>query len=149
MARLSASFRCFRGCDGSWPLTRALTTCPTCGGLLAVGHDMAALAETPGVAWRRLFDARWSPRAASGVWSKREWVAPEVPDDAVVTTGEGMTPLYPARRLAAELGFGELFVKQCGTTHTGSFKDLGMTVLVSVVLHAKRTAALAVRAIAC
>ena len=60
-----------------------------------------------------------------------------------------MTPLYPARRLAAELGFGELLVKQCGTTHTGSFKDLGMTVLVSVVNHAMRTGALSVRAIAC
>jgi threonine synthase len=72
-----------------------------------------------------------------------------VPDDAIITTGEGMTPLYPAQRLARELGFGELFVKQCGTTHTGSFKDLGMTVLVSVVNHGVRTGLLSVRAIAC
>jgi threonine synthase len=114
-----------------------------------VQHDVAALAQTPGAEWRRIFDSRWSARAASGVWSKREWVAPDVPDDAIVTTGEGMTPLYPARRLAGELGIGELLVKQCGTTHTGSFKDLGMTVLVSVVLHGKRTGALDVRAIAC
>ena len=34
-----------------------------------------------------------------------------------------------------DMGFGELLVKQCGTTHTGSFKDLGMTVLVSQVNH--------------
>jgi threonine synthase len=149
MPRLSAVFRCLRGCEGSWPLTRAIYTCPTCAGLLSVQHDMAALAETPGAEWRRLFDVRWSARATSGVWSKREWVVPEIPDDAIVTTGEGMTPLYPARNLAAELGLGELLVKQCGTTHTGSFKDLGMTVLVSVVLHGKRTGALDVRAIAC
>ncbi|OJY29534.1 MAG: threonine synthase [Myxococcales bacterium 68-20] len=153
---LSATFRCFRGCDGSYPLTQAIYRCPKCDSLLAVRHDMAALAETSGEAWRALFDRRWSATSASGVWSKREWVAPEVPDEAIVTTGEGMTPLVssaraagPVRRLASELDFGELLVKQCGTTHTGSFKDLGMTVLVSVVNHAVRSGALNVRAIAC
>jgi len=153
---LSATFRCFRGCDGSYPLTRAIYRCPKCDGLLAVQHDMQALAEMKGQDWRALFDQRWSPTSTSGVWSKREWVAPEIPDESIVTTGEGMTPLVtsawqagPVRRLAAELGFGELLVKQCGTTHTGSFKDLGMTVLVSVVNHAVRTGALNVRAIAC
>ena len=115
---------------------------------------MRALAETSGAAWRELFDTRFSAHArsgapSSGVWSKREWVAPDVPDATIVSTGEGMTPLYPARRLAREQGFGELFVKQCGTTHTGSFKDLGMTVLVSVVAHGLATGALSVRAIAC
>ena len=97
MTRPTATFRCFRGCEGSYPLTQAIYRCPKCDALLAVRHDMAALAETPGPEWRRLFDARWNARASSGVWNKREWVAPEVPDDAIVTTGEGMTPLYPAR----------------------------------------------------
>ncbi|MBX3207988.1 MAG: threonine synthase [Labilithrix sp.] len=153
---LSATFRCFRGCDGSYPLTQAIYRCPKCDGLLTVAHDMAALAETSGEEWRRLFDRRWSATSPSGVWSKREWIAPEVPEEAIVTTGEGMTPLVssaraagPVRRLASELGFGELLIKQCGTTHTGSFKDLGMTVLVSVVNHAVRSGALDVRAIAC
>lgn len=146
---LSATFRCFRGCAGSYPLSQAIYRCPKCDGLLEVHHDMAALGRTPGERWRAIFDERWSPRARSGVWSKREWVAPEVPDDAVVSAGEGMTPLHPAKRLAEELDLGELLVKQCGTTHTGSFKDLGMTVLVSVVHHAVRSGALRVRAIAC
>jgi threonine synthase len=155
MAHLSASFRCFNGCPGSFPLTQAIYRCPTCDGLLQVVHDLDALRATSGEAWRELFDRRWAPATSggrlppSGVWGKREWVAPEVPDDAIVTTGEGLTPLYPARRLADELGFGALHVKQCGTTHTGSFKDLGMTVLVSVVNHALRQASLEVRAIAC
>ncbi|HSD85960.1 MAG TPA: threonine synthase, partial [Kofleriaceae bacterium] len=34
---------------------------------------------------------------------------------------------------AKELGLGDVRVKQCGTSHSGSFKDLGMTVLVSMV----------------
>lgn len=147
--RPSATFRCFRGCEGDHPLSRALYRCPTCDGLLEVHHDLRALQETSGAQWRALFDGRWSPTSSSGVWSKREWVAPEVPGDAIVSMGEGMTPLYPATRLAEELGFSELFIKQCGTTHTGSFKDLGMTVLVSVVHHAVRSGALQVRAIAC
>lgn len=152
----SAHFRCFTGCAGSFPLTQAIYRCPKCDGLLEVAHDLDALRATSGDAWRAMFDARWAPSSArantsppSGVWSKKEWVAPELPDDAIVTTGEGMTPLYPAKRLASELGFGELLVKQCGTTHTGSFKDLGMTVLVSVVNHALRTNAVNVKAIAC
>ena len=155
MAHPNASFRCFKGCAGTFPLAAAIYRCPTCDGLLEVAHDLGVLRGKSGEEWRALFDARWAPTSnvlgapSSGVWSKREWVAPDVPDDAVVTTGEGMTPLYPARRLAAELGFGELLVKQCGTTHTGSFKDLGMTVLVSVVNHAMRTGALSVRALAC
>ncbi|MFO0741979.1 MAG: threonine synthase [Labilithrix sp.] len=146
---LSASFKCFRGCEGSFPLTQAIYRCPKCDGLLAVRHDLGALEEKTGTEWKKLFDERWSARSSSGVWNYREWVAPEIPDEAIVTTGEGMTPLYPARRLAKELGFGDLLVKQCGTTHTGSFKDLGMTVLVSVVNHAVRTGALKINAIAC
>jgi threonine synthase len=158
MAHPTASFRCFKGCDGTFPLTQAIYRCPNCDGLLEVAHDLGVLKKTSGDEWRALFDRRWGPTSnvkgvpsspPSGVWTKREWVAPEVPDEAIVTTGEGMTPLYPARRLADELGFGELLVKQCGTTHTGSFKDLGMTVLVSVVNHAMRAGALSVRAIAC
>jgi threonine synthase len=142
-------FRCFSGCEGSYPITQAIYRCPKCDALLMVQHDMAALAKTSGANWKKTFDERWGARMPSGVWSKKEWVAPEIPDEDIVTTGEGATPLYPARRLATEMGFGELLVKQCGTTHTGSFKDLGMTVLVSVVNHAKRTGKLDVKAICC
>ena len=46
---------------------------------------------------------------------------------------EGGTNLFWAERFGRELGMGDLWVKLCGNSHTGSFKDLGMTVLVSVV----------------
>ena len=46
---------------------------------------------------------------------------------------EGGTNLYWADRFGREIGLQELWVKLCGNSHTGSFKDLGMTVLVSVV----------------
>ena len=41
--------------------------------------------------------------------------------------------MFWAERFGRELGLEDLWVKQCGNSHTGSFKDLGMTVLVSVV----------------
>jgi threonine synthase len=46
---------------------------------------------------------------------------------------EGNTNLFWAKRLGQQLGIDDLWLKLCGNTHTGSFKDLGMTVLVSVV----------------
>lgn len=147
-----AQFVCFTGCEGSWPLTQAIYRCPTCGGLLAVKHDLGALAKTSAAEWRKTFDDRFRLAPfpySSGVWGKKEWVMPDVPDDAIVSTGEGATPLFRADRYAREEGFGELYVKQCGTSHTGSFKDLGMTVLVSVVNWGKKKGDLKAKAIAC
>ena len=43
------------------------------------------------------------------------------------------TNIFWAERYGRELGVEDLWVKMCGNSHTGSFKDLGMTVLVSVV----------------
>jgi len=51
----------------------------------------------------------------------------------VVSMCEGNTNLFWADRLGKQLGLNDLWIKLCGNSHTGSFKDLGMTVLVSVV----------------
>ncbi len=121
---------------GRWPLAQAIYRCPTCDSLLDVVHDMDALRTRSAADWKALFEARWrSPEEpyASGVWGKHEWVAPGVARANIVTAGEGATHLMPVPRLARELGLGDVRVKQCGTSHTGSFKDLGMTVLVSMV----------------
>jgi threonine synthase len=99
----------------------------------------------------KLFDDRYKRTAwpyGSGVWGKREWVAPMVPDDLIVSMDEGGTNLFWAERYGRQLGISDLWVKMCGNSHTGSFKDLGMTVLVSVVRQAV-TQGLQVRAIAC
>ncbi len=83
-----------------------------------------------------LFEERWRATRsamASGVWGKREVVAPHIRDEHIVTAGEGATALLPVPGYARELGLAEVLVKQCGVSHSGSFKDLGMTVLVSTV----------------
>jgi threonine synthase len=99
----------------------------------------------------RLFDERYMRSTwpyGSGVWGKREWVMPNVADDLIVSMYEGGTNLYWAERYGRQLGLTDLWVKLCGNSHSGSFKDLGMTVLVSVVRQAIREG-LNVRAVAC
>jgi threonine synthase len=120
--------------------------------LLEVAHDLDALRDRSAAAWMKLFDERYMRTHwpyGSGVWGKREWVAPEVPDDLIVSTGEGGTNLFWAERLGKEIGLSDLWIKQCGNAHTGSFKDLGMTVLVSVVRQAIAQGTVNVKAIAC
>jgi threonine synthase len=60
-------------------------------------------------------------------------VLPQIDDDCIVSLNEGNTNLFWAERYGASLGVEDLWIKLCGNSHTGSFKDLGMTVLVSVV----------------
>ncbi len=67
------------------------------------------------------------------MWSKKEWVVPFIDDENIVSTFEGNSNLLWADRYGKQFGMDNLWVKQCGNSHTGSFKDLGMTVLVSVV----------------
>ena len=116
-----AHFRCFAGCPGTFPLTEAIYRCPTCDGLLEVHHDIDALRDKKASEWRSIFDLRYRGHEfpyGSGVWGKREWIAPQVPDDHIVSTYEGATNLFHARRLGAEIGVPELYVKQCGNAHT-------------------------------
>jgi threonine synthase len=131
-----AWFQCIKGCPGELPLTDVVYECPTCGALLEVAHDIGELKKQSSAAWTRLFDARYKRTTwpyGSGVWGKKEWVAPHVADDNVVSLDEGGTNLFWAERYGAQLGLADLWVKMCGNSHTGSFKDLGMTVLVSTV----------------
>ncbi len=131
-----AWFRCIAGCPGEHPLDVPLYRCPTCHDLLEVAHDVEALRDRSPAAWMRLFDDRYKRTAwpyGSSVWGKKEWVAPHVRNECVVSMDEGGTNMLWAERFGREIGVEDLWVKQCGMEHTGSFKDLGMTVLVSTV----------------
>jgi threonine synthase len=95
-----------------------------------------------GAYWRKLFDSRVGKTTwpyGSGVWSKKEWVLPEIDDDDIVSVFEGNSNLFWAERFGKEVcDMTDLWVKHCGISHTGSFKDLGMTVLVSQVNRLRR-----------
>lgn len=102
-----------------------------CGGTLDVVHafdrhparvDFATLDQ-------RLGSFRASDR--SGVWRFREWVLP-LEEDRIFTKPEGNTNLYRSRSLADYAGLENLSLKHEGENPTGSFKDRGMTVAISV-----------------
>ena len=150
-----AWFECIRRCGGNdderYPLDQVIYTCPRCGGLLDVEHDVDALRDRSAAAWIKLFDDRIRTNEwpyGSGVWGKKEWVLPGLDNRNVVSMYEGHSNLFWAERLGRELGVEDLWVKLCGNTHTGSFKDLGMTVLVSQVKQ-MRAQGVPIRAVAC
>lgn len=121
------------------------------GGLLEVEHDITALLQRSASEWKSLFESRSGSHHwpyASGVWGKKEWVLPGIEDADIVSLNEGWTNLFYAQRLGEKLGLKDLWVKLCGNSHTGSFKDLGMTVLVSQVNRMRRLG-IPIQAVAC
>ena len=131
-----AWFQCIAGCAEHYSLQDILYRCPRCGNLLEVCHDLERLRQHPAAYWKQLFDSRFLRNQwpyGSSVWGKKEMVCPEVDNANIVSTFEGGTNLFWAERLGRDIGVPDLWIKQCGNSHTGSFKDLGMTVLVSMV----------------
>jgi threonine synthase len=108
-----------------------------------------------GMAWRQLFDERasrpplWSINIdqslldQSGVWRYRELILP-APPEQVISHPEGNTSLYPVglencgtgrighRQIGAYAGLERFSLKHEGENPTGSFKDRGMTVGVTM-----------------
>ena len=75
------------------------------------------------------------------MWRYRELLPS--PESAIVTLGEGFTPLLHARRLGEELGVANLWIKDESTNPTGSFKARGMAAAVTMarLLGARKLAA--------
>ena len=150
MKPFHAQFQNINGTD-TYPLDQVIYRSTVDGSLLEVHHDREALASRSPLEWKKLFAERrmsFKPADMSGIWSKREMVLPEIPEEDIVTLQEGWNPLFDASALAKELGMNKLFVKLCGNSHTGSFKDLSMTVLVSQVNHMIKKGA-SIDAVAC
>lgn len=107
-------------CGERYPPHPRLTRCTRCGGLL----DVKVTPREP-PSWRI-----WEQRRP-GVW--RYWeLLPAVSDTKPVTLGEGATPLVELERTGRMLGLRRLYAKNEGQNPTGSFKDRGMTVAVSL-----------------
>jgi threonine synthase len=71
------------------------------------------------------------PRPTRGLIARYLSWLPVADSDPVVTLGEGSTPLVSADVLSEQLGC-EVWLKVEGANPTGSFKDRGMTVALSV-----------------
>lgn len=129
-------YECIRGCGRRYSIYEVVYRCEDCGGLLDVVHDHQALKDRGPEEWKALFDSRSHANVwpyGSGVWGKKEWVCPLIDPENVVSMYEGHTNSFWAQRLGERIGLSDLWIKLSGNSHTGSFKDLGMTVLVSVV----------------
>lgn len=92
--------------DESYSLDEVIYRSQT-GALLDVKHDMEALKKAgDGAYWRKLFDSRVGKTTwpyGSGVWSKKEWVLPEIDDDDIVSVFEGNSNLFWAERFGKEV----------------------------------------------
>jgi threonine synthase len=132
-----AWFQCInQECRSIYPLNSVVYRCKKCGSLLEVQHDIQALSRRDAKAWMKLFEDRYKSTEwpyGSGVWGKKEWVLPQIGNDNIVSLYEGGTNLFWAERFGKMIGIDNLWIKLCGNSHSGSFKDLGMTVLVSQV----------------
>lgn len=94
-----------------------------CGGPLLVRYDLDKVRE----AWSR----EWIPNGPSSMWRYAP-VLPVSKPSAIVSLGEGMTPLINTRRLGARLGAADLWVKDEGVNPTGSFKARGLSCAISM-----------------
>ncbi len=94
-----------------------------CGGPLLVRYDLQKLRS----AWSR--DSLVS--APDNMWR----YAPALPvtkETSIISLGEGMTPLLPARRTGERIGAADLLIKDEGLNPTGSFKARGLSCAVSM-----------------
>lgn len=119
--------------------------CPKCGNLYDIEHnfDGCSLTKKTLEEYIRIFDERASLTAidsgglrainCSGVWRFKEWVMPFLPDYLIITLNEGIVPIVPAgKHLRDWIGDVDLYIIMEGMTPTGSFKDFGGTVMMSV-----------------
>ncbi len=103
--------RC-RECGRAYP-AEALHVCEYCFGPLEVSYDYDAVAAAT---------SRESIAAGPTTIWRYANLLPAY-NDGAVDLGAGFTPLVRADRLAAELGLGELWLKNDTVNPTGSFKD--------------------------
>lgn len=108
-------------CGAAYPQDQIIYTCSRCGHLLSVEYDLDDIEVSRG---------EWNRRRLS-VWRYRE-ILPLRGEP--VTLQEGGTPLYHLKKIGKDLGLPELYAKHEGMNPTGSFKDRGMTVGVSMAL---------------
>jgi threonine synthase len=115
--------------------------CPKCGDLYDIEHNLESAGKSL-EQYTKIFDSRVSPGAFrkpaakyhSGVWRFQEWIMPFMPENKVVSLAEGNVPIVKAgKNLQNWIGDDvELYIIMEGMTPTGSFKDFGGTVMMSV-----------------
>jgi threonine synthase len=112
-------------CGATYPADEIIYNCKKCGHLLAVNYPLDEITVKR---------ATWNARTLS-VWRYKELLPVHIEP---VSLQEGGTPLYHLQRLGDEMGLKYLYAKHEGMNPSGSFKDRGMTVGVSMALQLKK-----------
>lgn len=97
----------------------------SCGGPLLARYDL----EKARQGWSR----DWIASGPSSMW-RYAAVLPVSKPAAIVSLGEGMSPLARVERLGAKLGARDVWVKDDGVNPTGSFKARGLSCAVSMAV---------------
>ena len=124
MSRYITHLKCSR-CGKVYPYDSKPITCESRDyGRLDIYYDYEALKE--------FFTRKYlESRPLINQWKYRDLLPPK-DERNIVTLGEGATPLLRADRLAEALGMRKIWLKDETRNPTGSFKDRGMSVSVSV-----------------
>ncbi len=118
----ATNLRC-RECSHDYDLA-PIYTCEWCFGPLEVVYDYEAIAAS--------ISAEKIAQGPESIWRYSDLLPSDV--DAAVDLGAGWTPLVRADRLAAELGLGEVWIKNDTLNPTNSFKDRVVAVALSKAL---------------
>lgn len=109
-----------RGCEKSYEPSLTSFPCPSCDGILDPQYDYDAIEITP---------EDWETRSGS-MWKYRE-LLPVRDRNAIVSMGEGTTPLVDAPQIATEWNVGRVRLKDEGQNPTNTFKDRGQAAAIS------------------
>lgn len=109
------------GCGSVYAKEEVHTVCrqPGCQRSLLAAYDLS-----------RGLDRDLLARRPATMWRYAEVMPVEDPAH-IVSLGEGMTPLLPARRLGKALGLSSLWIKDESGNPTGSFKARGLSAAIS------------------
>ena len=109
-------------CNETYPHEKAQNVCHSCGKPLFARYALEQLADT------------WKPNhllsRPPSLWRYTE-LLPICDKADIVSLGETMTPLIHAKKLGAQLGLPELWIKDESRLPTGSFKARGLAMAVS------------------
>ncbi|MGH9568813.1 MAG: threonine synthase, partial [Candidatus Angelobacter sp.] len=109
--------------------------CTHCSELLEVIYpNWAGAGREFGLRLREIWRERRGstlPENASGVWRFRE-LLPQIERQSIVTMSEGNTPLLELTKAARDLRVARVLAKHQGMNPTGSFKDTGISVAISM-----------------
>ncbi|MGE5301984.1 MAG: threonine synthase [Alphaproteobacteria bacterium] len=109
-------------CQKRFALSQLLNLCP-CGSPLLVRYDLEKA--------RAQFRPSLLGGRIASLWRYRE-ILPLQNDANLVSLGEGLTPLLEAKTLAREVGVERVWIKDEAQNPTGSFKDRGLCLAITM-----------------